>query len=174
MNIKQVIIGGSIFCSAILWSSCKVSYSFSGIKIPEDINTASVQYFPNRPAPTSIADPSLSQEFMDALIDRIQSQTRLELMNGIGDVNFEGEIKGYTTRPVAITANERPANTRFTLSIRVKFTNYKDPAASFDQSFTAYEDYPTSEQLDNVKAEILPLIFDKILEDVMNKAFVNW
>ena len=34
------------------------------------------------------------------------------MINGYGDVNFEGEITGYDTRPVAIQANETAAQTR--------------------------------------------------------------
>jgi len=30
----------------------------------------------------------------------------LDLVNGVGDLNFEGEIVGYSTKPMAIQGNE--------------------------------------------------------------------
>jgi hypothetical protein len=157
-----------------LFSGCKtmkVNYSFSGINIAPEINTVTVEYFPNR-AP--VVQAQLSQLFTDALIDKIQSNTSLELVPGSGDVSFSGEIRKYETRPTAITGSETAARNRLTISFRVIYTNNFDPEADFDTSFSRYEDYDSSESLADVEDELIELIVEDILEDIFNKAFVNW
>jgi hypothetical protein len=161
----------AIFAAMMALSSCKISYSLSGTNIPIEINTVSVQYFPNR-AP--LVQAQLSQQFTDALKDKIQGQTRLELVNGLGDVDFSGEIKNYETRPTAISGNETAALNRLTITIRVKYTNTFNPDESFDSSFSRYEDYSSSQNLSDVEDDLIQLILENIIEDIFNKAFVNW
>ena len=151
--------------------SCKVSYSFSGVTIPPEITTCSVQDFPNR-AP--VVQAQLSQKFADALKDKIQAQTNLNLINGFGDVDFSGEIRNYETRPTAITGNETAALNRLTITVRVKYTNSHDPEQDFDTSFSRYEDYDSSKNLAQVEDELITLILEVLIEDVFNRAFVNW
>jgi len=151
--------------------SCKVSYSFSGVAIAPEIKTCSVQNFPNR-AP--LVQPQLSQKFTDALKDKIQAQTSLLLINGFGDVDFSGEIRNYETRPTAITGEETAAMNRLTISVRVKFTNTHDPEQDFDATFSRYEDYESSRDLSQVEDELMGLILEVLIEDIFNRAFVNW
>lgn len=151
--------------------SCKISYSFSGTNIPLEIETFSVQYFPNR-AP--LVQSQLSQLFTYALKDKIEGQTRLEMVTGFGDVDFYGEIKNYETRPVAITGDEIAALNRLTISIRVNYSNSFNPDENFDTQFSRYEDYSSSSNLSDVEEDLIELIVENIIEDIFNKAFVNW
>jgi len=96
------------------------------------------------------------------------------MVNGIGDVNFEGEITGYNTRPSTVAADARAATNRFTITLKVKFTNAVDPDFSYDQSFSRYEDYESSLDLSDVENELSAKIVDFLVEDIFNKAFVNW
>ena len=149
----------------------KVNYSFSGVNISPDINTVTIQYFPNR-AP--VVQAQLSQLFTDALIDKVQSNTSLELVPAGGDVSFSGEIRNYETKPTAITGNETAARNRLTISIRVVYTNVMDPEQDFESTFSRYEEYDSSQNLADVEGELIDLILENILEDIFNKAFVNW
>ena len=119
-------------------SGCKVSYSFSGASISPAIKTLSVQYFQNRAA---LVQPGLDQKFTDALADKCKSQTNLELISNLGDVNFEGEITEYRTMPLTVAADAYAAMNRFTVTVRVKYTNSVDTDLSFDQSFSRRQDY---------------------------------
>ncbi len=150
---------------------CKISYSFTGASIPEGVNTFSVQYFQNR-AP--LVQPGLSQQLTDALTDKCKSQTNLDVISGTGDVNFEGEITDYNTRPLTVSADANAAVNRFSISVSVRFTNAVDPDLSFEQTFTRYEDYDSSLDLSQVESELSEKIIEMIVEDVFNKAFVNW
>ncbi len=66
--------------------------------------------------------------FTEDLKDRFVSQTSLELTNGFGDYNFEGEITDYSTKSLAIQGNETAALNRLSISVRVKFSNSKEPS----------------------------------------------
>lgn len=150
---------------------CKITYSFSGVNISPDVQTYSVDYFPNR-AP--IVQAQLSQLFTDALMDKIQSNTSLNLSNEGGDVQFSGEITGYETRPTAITSQETAARNRFTITVRVKYTNAVEPELDYDTSFSRYEDYDASRNLTDVENELIELIVENLIEDIFNRAFVSW
>lgn len=150
---------------------CKVSYSFSGVNISPEIQTFAVEYFPNR-AP--VVQAQLSQQFTDALIDQIQANTSLELVTSPADVIFSGEIRNYETRPTAITGEETAARNRLTITINVVYTNTVDEDESFESSFSRYEDYDSSQNLADVENELIDLILEGIIEDIFNKAFVNW
>lgn len=150
---------------------CKVSYSFSGVNISPEVETYSVEYFPNR-AP--IVQAQLSQLFTDALMDKIQGNTSLTLANSSGDVQFSGEITGYDTRPTAITGQETAARNRLTITVRVKYTNEIEPELDYDTSFSRYEDYDSSQPLADVEDELIDLIVENLVEDIFNRAFVSW
>ncbi|MFH0756896.1 MAG: LptE family protein [Bacteroidota bacterium] len=151
--------------------SCKVTYSFSGVNISQEITTYSVEYFPNRAA---IVQAQLSQLFTDALMDKIQNNTSLNLSTDGGDVQFSGEITRYETRPTAITGQEKAARNRLTIAVRVKYTNLVEPELDFDTSFSRYEDYDASQNLSDVENELIDLIVENLIEDIFNKAFVSW
>lgn len=153
------------------FTGCKVSYSFSGASISPDVKTISVQYFQNR---ASLVQPRLSQSLTDALIDKCRAETNLRFINDIGDVNFEGEISDYNTRPLTVGADARAATNRFSITVRVKFTNAIQPDFSYEQTFSRYADYPSNLDLSQVEDELSEEIIEMIVEDVFNQAFVNW
>ncbi|MFW6226470.1 MAG: LptE family protein [Bacteroidota bacterium] len=155
----------------VIFTGCfSVKYSFSGADTGA-AETCSVQYFPNR-AP--IVNAGLSQQFTDALKDKIQNQTDLTLVNGTGDVDFEGAITGFSTQPTAVQSDDVAAQNRFTIQIRVKFTNVVDPDLSYETSFSRYQDYPSTISFEEAQTQYMEELIDLIIEDIFNKAFVNW
>jgi len=154
----------------VLFGGCKINYSMSGAATG-DLETVSVQFFPNR-AP--IVNPTLSSKFTEALRDKIQSQTSLTLVNGYGDANFEGEIKDYSTKALAITGNDAASKNRFTVTVRVKYTNKKDNKLSFDTQFSRNRDVDATLTMSAIESQYLEEILDELVEDAFNKAFVNW
>ena len=168
---NKVILIFMLAAGILIMNGCKISYSFTGASISPEVKTISIQYFQNR---ADLVQPGLSQYITDALIDKCKAQTNLSVVNGIGDVNFEGEITGYNTRPSTVAADARAATNRFTITVKVKFTNAVDPDFSYDQSFSRYEDYESSYDLSDVEDKLSAKIVDFLVEDIFNKAFVNW
>jgi len=160
-----------LFTLLLVISGCSVNYSFSGVNISEEVETYSVDYFPNR-AP--LVQAQLSQEFTNALMDKIQGNTSLELSNSGGDVQFSGEITGYAMRPAAITSAETAARNRLTITVRVKYINAMDPDLDFDSSFSRYEEYDATQSLADVENDLILLIVEDLVEDIFNRAFISW
>ena len=157
--------------SVILLTACfSVRYDLKG---GADIqgNTASVQYFDNR---ASRVEPSLSQKFTNRLRFFMENNTKLRMLNTIGDHDFSGEITEYKIRPAAIAAGDQAAKTRFTISIRVKYTNSLDPDSSFDSSFSRFRDFDSTEDFSTVEVVLAEDIIEEIIDQIFNKAFVNW
>ncbi len=163
-----ILLLGLVFMASM--DACKINYSFSGASISPEVKTVSVLYFPNR---ASIINPTLSQDFTDALKDIIKGQTNLVFMSGSADVSFEGEILEYRTSPLAITG-DRAAMNRFTIGVNVKFTNMIDPEQDFEKQFSRYQDYDSSKDLSSVEATLVEAILKQLTEDIFNQAFVNW
>jgi len=151
--------------------ACKISYSFSGASISPQIKTLSVQRFVNRAA---LMVPGLDQSLTDELIDKCRSQTNLRVVSDLGDVDFEGEITDYKTQPVTVAADAYAAMNRFTITVRVKFTNTVEPHLSYEQSFSRYKDYDSNQDLSAVEQNLTPEIIEELIEDIFNRAFVNW
>lgn len=152
-------------------AGCRISYTFSGASLSEEVKTISVQYFQNR---ASLVQPGLSQYFTDELTDKVKGQTNKEMVSDYGDVNFEGEITDYRTVPQTVSGNATAAINRFTISIRVKFTNNFEPEYSYEQTFSRYEDYNSSLEFSSVEQELTEKIVEQLVEDIFNRAFVNW
>jgi hypothetical protein len=158
-----------IIILALMATSCKVKYSFSGANTGV-LETVSVDFFQNR---TALAPPQLGQIITEQFRDLCERQTNLSLISGPGDAHFEGEITVYSTRAMAIS-DDQAALTRFTIGVKVTYTNNLDPDLSFDQTFSQYRDYESSQQFESVRSELTDAIIEEINEDIFNNAFVNW
>lgn len=156
--------------SLFLYTSCGI-YSLTGASISPELKTASVQYFQNR---ASVVQPMLSRELTEKLKDKIQGQTSLKLVNESGDVQFEGEISNYVVTPAAITGDNVAAKNRLTITIRVKYSNSKESQFDFDTSFSRYADFDSNTSLSSVENDLMDDIADLLVEDIFNRAFVNW
>ncbi len=152
-------------------TACSISVTMSGASIPENIASYSVQYFDNR-AP--LINPTLSQEFTEGLKDRVTNESRLKLVSNTGDVDFSGEITGYDIRPMAIQADAVSAQTRLSMTVKVRYKNYKDPKQNWESSFSAYREFDSSLNINDVEADLTKEMIEEITENIFNKAFADW
>jgi hypothetical protein len=161
-----------LLASGCSWS---VKYSLSGASIPLDAKTFSVAYFPNN-AP--MVNPTLSSVLTEALVDKFLRQTKLEQVDEGGDFAFEGEITNYQSMSSSISGTTETAlTTRLTITVNVRFTNEIVPEGSFSQgkSFSAFEDFDSSTlTLTDVEGELVPLIVDKIVNEIFLAAAAQW
>ena len=151
-------------------SGCGV-YSFTGASIPPEAKTVSIQYFENN---ADLVEPTLSQTLTDALRDKFASQTTLDLVNRDGDLQLEGEITSYRTQPIAIQGDQTAALNRLTIAIKVNYVNSFDESKNFESTFSRYEDYSSTSDLNSVQATLIETINEALVEDIFNKAVVNW
>ena len=157
--------------TAVVLASCKPHVSLSGATIPPEANTVSIGFFANN---TTLASPSLSQRFTERLRDMVSQQTRLSLVTQGGDLQFEGYIADYNVTPVAVQANDQAAMNRLTISVKVAYVNRFDQTKSFEQTFTRFADFRSSESLASREPDLVTEINRQLTEDIFNRAFNNW
>ncbi|CCZ10326.1 MULTISPECIES: LptE family protein [Culturomica] len=150
----------------------KVSYNMTGGSLNPDIKTFSVDYFPNK---ALLVVPYLSTLFTEKLQTYMRTKTSLkEVTDNNGDIRFEGQIVGYNQRPIDIQRDEVATNNRLTIEIQVKYTNTKDDKFDFNTRFSNYKDYGIDEDFNSIEESLINEILDKIIDDIYNKAIVNW
>lgn len=162
----------TVIVLCILASSCHVSYSLNGASVPDYAKTFSVQYFKVQ---AQLAAPTVAQSFTDALRNYIASHTHLTLTEA-GDVDFQGDISGYTIAPVTASGSTpgQSSTTRLSITIDVTYTDKKDPKKCFNASFTRYADFPSSQNITAVQNDLITQIDNQLVQDVFDKAFNNW
>lgn len=164
-----------LFLSAVaaLLCGCGVSikYSLSGASIPPDAKTFSVAYFPNN---ATMVSPILSSTLTEALVDIFSRRTRLQQVDEGGDFAFEGEITNYTSVTASVSSDDYALLNRLTITVKVRFTNVLDESMSFNRTFSAYEDYDSTQLLTEVEGRLIPEIVDKLVTDIFMAAASNW
>ena len=168
---SRLLLFVNVVVVALLATSCRMSYSFTGASISPNVHTVSILNFPNN---ASLVVPTLSRTITEALKDYFTSQTNLVLIERNGDLLLDGSIIQYSVVPVAIQGNETAAMNRLTIVLNVKFTNKKDPKQNWESSFSRYQDYSSSYNLSSVQDGLITGITNLLVQDIFNKAVVNW
>lgn len=154
----------------LLLAGCRV-YSFTGASISPEVKTITIDNFQNR-AP--IVQASLSQVFTEKMKEKFISQTNLSQVASNGDLHFEGFISDYNAQPTAIQGNEQAALNRLTITVNVKFVNAKDEKQSFESTFTRFTDYDSRKNLTSIESELISEVCNQLVDDIFNKAVINW
>ena len=169
--LKRVLVFAVALTIALLTNACKPHVSLSGASIPVEAKTISVAFFANN---SSLGPPSLSQRFTEKLRDVVSQQTSLALMKANGDLQFEGYISDYQVSPLAIQSTDQASMNRLTISVYVKYSNKFEAAKNFEQTFSRFADFKSSENLSTRETDLVQEINRQLTEDIFNKAFNNW
>jgi len=169
--MKQIFGYSLLLMLLIQVIGCKVNYSLSGASIPENVKTVSIEYFENQ-AP--LTNPNFPQIITEALRDKFLSQTRLKLVNSDGDIHFRGIITAYQTAPVAVSGNDQASLNRLTITVTVSYENKLDENQNFNQSFSRFADFAASQNLSSVEDALMNEIAGQLVQDIFNRAFLNW
>lgn len=157
---------------AIAVNGCSISYKFNGASIDySKTRSISVADFPNNAA---LVYAPLSNNLSDAIRDIYQRQTRLEVLRRGGNLELEGEITGYTLTPMAVSADSYAAETKLTLTVRVRFTNNVAPEESFEKTYSAYQTFDSSRMLNDVQDELCNTMITEIAESIYNDTVAKW
>ena len=152
--------------------SCTISYKFNGSSIDyTKTKSISITDFPNT---AELVYPPLSQEFSEALRDSYTKSTRLQLLKRGGDLHLEGEIVGYQLTPLAISADSYASQTKLTLTIKVRFTNLKNPEEDFEKSYTSFQTFDSSLLLTSVQDALMKLMIADIVDNIYNDTVAKW
>ena len=113
--------------------------------------------------------------FENALLDYIARNTRLQIVDTQNtDITLDGEITGYNLSPQAVSENAIAAQTRLTISVRVKYTDSKNDKNNVDQTFSAYKDFDSNEMLTDVQDDLCQQITEQLIDLIFNATLGNW
>jgi hypothetical protein len=171
MTLSKSRIALILVVCLLCLQACKGGYSFTGTSISPDVKSVSIDYI-NNMAP--IVYPSLSNTLTEALKDKFTRNTRLDLIDEEGDLQFEGEVTNYDVTSMGVQANEVASTNRLTVTVKIRFTNNIDEKQSYDKSFSAYEEFDSAQALDAVQDQLVGTIVEKLIEDIFNNAVANW
>ena len=121
--MKKILIPLLFAVTLLTLGGCTGGYSFTGASIPAEAKTISITQFPNY---ATTVNPQLSQKLYDGLQQMFSSQTSLNVTSDDGDLQITGEITDYSTRASSIGSDDNVATNRFTITIKVSFTNRFD------------------------------------------------
>lgn len=152
--------------------SCTISYKFNGASIDyARIHSIAIADFPNN-AP--LVNPSLSNDFSEGLRNLYERQTRLSVGRRSGDLELEGEIIGYELAQMAVSADSYAAESKLTLTIRVRFTNNISPEESFEKTYSAFQTFDANRMLVDVQDEVCAAMITEISENIYNDTVAKW
>ena len=60
------------------------------------------------------------------------------------------------------------------ITVNVKFTNKTDSKQNWESLFSRYQDYASSYNLSSVQEGLIKDITEQLVQDIFNKAVVNW
>lgn len=155
-----------------LMTACTISYKFNGASIDYTrVKSISIKDFTNQAV---LVYPPFAQSFTEGLKDIYTRQTRLKVLRAGGDLQLEGEIVGYELTPLAAQSDGYAAETKLTVSIKVRYVNTKNSEEDFEQTFSAFQTFPSTSMLEDVQDSLLEEITKEITEGIFNKTVANW
>jgi len=162
----------SFILLAVLFTACKVSYSFNGASIDYDkTKTIQINDFPIR---SSYVWGPMAPLFNNALKDEFANHTKLKQVKRNGDMKIEGEITNYTQRNKSVSAEGYSAQTELTITINVRFTNNADHNQDFERQFSGSQSYETTQSLSAVQEELVTQIIEDLVDQIFNATVANW
>ena len=155
----------------LIFSGCSIQYKLNGASIDYNkIKTLTVIDFPNQ---ASLVYPPLSQKFTEGLKDYYIRNTKLKLLTRDGDLNLEGEIVGYDLTPMATQADGYASETKLTITINVRYSNNVNPEENFEEKFSAFSVFDSSQMLESVQDGIIDEVVKEISDIIFNKTVAN-
>ena len=149
--IKKIIRPLLLFGLPLVVIACTVSYKFNGSSINYDkVKTISIADFPIK---SEYVYAPLATKFNEDLKDIFIRQTRLQLLKPSqnADLQIDGEI-----------------------SVNVRFVNNTNHAEDFEQQFSAFRTYDSTQLLTAVQDGLIAEMSKEITDQIFNATVANW
>lgn len=172
MKAKLIIF---LLLSPLLFlTGCKPVFTFNGSILNYDIYKTI--YVSDIPIRAPLVYPPLQQTFENEILDYVSRQTKLQIADNPNnaDLALTGEITGYSLSPQAVGTDAYATETRLTITVRIKYTDNKNPANDIDQSFSAYRQFSSSLMLTDVQDELCQQISEELATLIFNATLGNW
>lgn len=166
---KYFLVAVLLVITLPVLQSCGI-YTFSGAETG-DAKTISIEFIQNK---ANLVSPTLSQAFTEKLKDKFIRETTLKLVDRDGDMNISGIITDYSIAPIALQGTTQSSQNRLTIKSNMKFVNKTAEKYDFDEVFQNFTDFDANVNFSSVEAQLNETIIDMMVQDVFNKAVINW
>ncbi len=158
---------------AVLVSGC---YTLSGISIDPETDTYFVANFKNN-APSAL--PGLELQLTEALVDKLNRETRLEFRprSESPDIEMIGTLVDFRITSEAPQPGEVVALNRLTIVIALEYIdnkNKQDKEKNWKSNFSHFVNFDATVDITTIQDDLVEEIKDQLMEDIFNKAFTNW
>ena len=156
-----------------LVTSCKIQLGLAPITSIDynKVKTVSIAEFQNQ---SEYVYAPLAIQFNQELKDMFIQQTRLQLVNSGGDLEISGEITGYNQYNQGVDASGYSSEVKLTLTVNVRYVNNTNHEEDFEQQFSAFQTYESTQLLTAVQDQLIPLMIEDITEQIFNSTVANW
>lgn len=169
--MKQITVYLLIALSALWLNSCTVRYSFTGADIPAEAQTFSIKTFQSA---TPNSAPNYALRITESLKDLMLAQTRLDLVEKKGDLQYEGVVINYQTSNAAVSGEEFTTNNRLTITLKVKYINTFDREKNFEKNFSRFADYDSDLDFNTVENDLISEINRQLTQDIFDASLGAW
>lgn len=128
--------------------------------------------------------PPLTIRFNEHLKDVYTRNTKLSFVEAGGDLELEGEIVRYDLTPLSVkemgsdggsgSSQLRAAETRLTMSVRIRYRNNVQEGKDKEETITAYRDFSTDKMLDEVQDDLIKELTEEIADQIFNATLSDW
>jgi len=123
----------------------------------------------------SLVNPSLSQQLSDAFRDKCLAKSNPKLgALSITDWEFTGEIQAYSVTAAPVSGQEKTSLNRLTIVWRLRFQVKGHEKQGWEQRFTRYADFDAGLPLQSVEGELVNQITRELVDEALNKTFIQW
>ena len=171
--IKKIMPVIALCAMPFLVTSCKIQLGLAPITSIDytKVKTISIAEFQNQ---SEYVYAPLAIQFNQELKDMFIQQTRLQLVNSGGDLELDGEITGYNQYNQGVDASGYSSEVKLTLTVNVRYVNNTNHEEDFEQQFTAFQTYESTQLLTAVQDQLIPLMIEDITEQIFNSTVANW
>ena len=90
------------------------------------------------------------------------------------NLQIDGEITGYNQYNQAVSADGYSSETKLTITVNVRFVNNTNHAEDFEQQFSAFRTYDSSQLLTAVQDGLIAEMTKEITDQIFNATVANW
>lgn len=160
------------FLSFLFLSGCAgCPYSFTGASVPPHLKTIAIPIVEDQ---SGFGEPTLRDQFTTRLVQRFVNDNTLAVAErNAADSMLEGMIVGVKDAPVVVEGGEQVARRRITISVHIKFQDFKLRKKVWEKDFSNYGDYESGGGLTQ-RTEGINEAVRKITEDILNETVAGW
>jgi hypothetical protein len=75
---------------------------------------------------------------------------------------------------MAISADSYSSQTKLTLTIKVRFSNNKNPEDDFEKTYSAFQTFDSSKLLTDVQDQLITVMISEIVDNIYNDTVARW